>query len=259
MRRLVHLSDLHFGRSQKEVTEAVLREVSELKPDLVIISGDLTQRARSLEFVEAAKFVGQLPGRVLVVPGNHDIPLYHLPLRLFQPLRGYKRYIEGAREPTYEDSEMIVAGINTVTRWRWKEGRLRGRQLRHLDTVFSKGSADHVRLVFMHHPPMGHLQDVTTSFANRPDLVLSGHLHLSGAVIHQSGAILVAAGTAVSTRTRQDHANSFNVIDVNATPGRAEVRINVVAWNGTKFDQLREQTFERVDRCWRESPTEPSL
>ena len=92
MRTIVHLSDLHFGRVNAALIEPLVRVVREVEPDLVAISGDLTQRARSYQFQEARLFLDTLPKPQIVVPGNHDIPLHNLFARFVEPLTRYKRY-----------------------------------------------------------------------------------------------------------------------------------------------------------------------
>src|SRR5262245_27350497 len=114
MRTLVHLSDLHFGRIDPGLLAPLRDTVRALRPDLVAISGDFTQRARRRQFADARAFVDSLGARTLVVPGNHDIPLYDVAERLAAPLSRYRRYISSELEPEYQDDEMIVIGVNTA-------------------------------------------------------------------------------------------------------------------------------------------------
>ncbi len=106
MRTIVHLSDLHFGRIDPAVCRALAEDVSALNPDLVVVSGDLTQRAREHEFEEARVFLKSLPLPQLVVPGNHDVPLYNFVARFLRPLTRYQRYITSDLKPFYADTEM---------------------------------------------------------------------------------------------------------------------------------------------------------
>ena len=114
MRTVVHLSDLHFGRIDRALVEPLRQAVVDAKPDLVAISGDFTQRARRAQFADARAFIDSLNTRTLVVPGNHDIPLYDFAERLTAPLRRYRDYISADLEPEYIDEEMIVIGVNTA-------------------------------------------------------------------------------------------------------------------------------------------------
>src|SRR5215210_6582583 len=114
MRKVVHLSDLHFGRVDESVLKPLIQTVEELKPDVVAVSGDLTQRARSHQFKEARAFLDALPGHQIVVPGNHDVPLWNVFARFLQPLTKYRRYITQELRPFYSDEELAIMGINTA-------------------------------------------------------------------------------------------------------------------------------------------------
>src|SRR5436305_1611751 len=113
MRTVLHLSDLHFNKVDPRKADALLDAARALGPDLVVISGDLTQRARSRQFIAARRFLDQLPKPQLVVPGNHDIPTWNIWKRVMDPLTHYRRYISNQLEPTFIDSELIAVGVNT--------------------------------------------------------------------------------------------------------------------------------------------------
>src|SRR6478752_716554 len=110
MATIAHLSDIHFGRVEPRLVTALVRTIAAVAPDLVAVSGDLTQRARRSQFQAARRFLDLLPFPLLVVPGNHDVPLYNLPVRLLDPYRGYRRYIQQDLEPVFESHEMIAVG-----------------------------------------------------------------------------------------------------------------------------------------------------
>lgn len=217
MRTLVHLSDLHFGRVDEALLAPLTRRIHELAPQLVVVSGDLTQRARRAQFAQARAFLDALPRPQLVVPGNHDNSLHNPFKRFLRPMGDYRRYIDAELEPTYADDEIAVIGVNTA----WvlsKEGRVSRRRQALLRERVRAQPAGVVRIVVTHHP-----FDVAGA-----DLLLSGHLHVAhaGAVaprVRQAGstAVLVQAGTSTSSR-RRGEANSFNVIRVRG-PG-IEVR-----------------------------------
>jgi len=111
MRTLVHLSDLHFGRIDPSLVEPLRRAVTDAQPDLTVISGDFTQRARRSQFAAAREFLDSLKIKTLVVPGNHDIPLFDVVERFAAPLTRYRQFISAELEPEYEDDEMIVVGV----------------------------------------------------------------------------------------------------------------------------------------------------
>jgi predicted MPP superfamily phosphohydrolase len=124
MRTIVHLSDLHFGRVNPALIDPLITTVREVGPDLVAISGDLTQRARSYQFRQARAFLDALPKPQIVVPGNHDVPLHNIFARFFEPLTKYKRYITDDLQPVYQDEEMVIVGVNTARSLVFKGGRV---------------------------------------------------------------------------------------------------------------------------------------
>src|SRR6266550_2681089 len=129
MRTLVHLSDLHFGRVDEQIIEPLISAVTEINPDLVAVSGDLTQRARSRQFRDARAFLNALPQPQIVVPGNHDVPLHNVFTRFLRPLDKYKRHITGDLHPTYVDDEIVVVGVNTARSLTIKGGRINADQV----------------------------------------------------------------------------------------------------------------------------------
>src|SRR4030081_1904468 len=124
MRTVAHLSDPHFGRIERATVQALIASVTEARPDVVVISGDLTQRAKESEFQEARQFLDALPSPQIVVPGNHDVPLYNLLARVLKPLRNYQRYISNELEPLYCDDEIAIVGVNTARSLTLKNGRI---------------------------------------------------------------------------------------------------------------------------------------
>src|SRR5215213_12041328 len=105
MRTLVHISDLHFGRLDPRTVPALRDAILASRPDILVVSGDLTQRARNAQFASARRFLDSLPVPRVVVPGNHDVPLYNLMARWLWPLAAYRRHIEDDIEPFYADGE----------------------------------------------------------------------------------------------------------------------------------------------------------
>src|SRR4029079_19628242 len=124
MRTILHLSDLHFGRVNPLLVDPLLKIVKEIGPDLVAVSGDLTQRARSHQFQQARSFLEALPKPQIIVPGNHDIPLHNVFARFVQPLPEYRGYITTDLQPVYADEEMVVVGVNTARSSVFKGGRI---------------------------------------------------------------------------------------------------------------------------------------
>jgi 3',5'-cyclic AMP phosphodiesterase CpdA len=241
---LIHLSDLHFGATHDQLVEAIAGEVRMVRPDLVVVSGDLTQRARKHEFAQARSFLDSLPFPRLVVPGNHDVPLYNVFARALKPLSRYKRYIETDTNPFYADTELAVAGINTARSLTIKDGRINGRQLEAVTAKFAHLSDKVTRVVVTHHPFEGMKLESDDGIVGRAslamgafsrshvDMILSGHQHLHRAnssskryLIDGYAALLIQAGTAVSSRRRQA-ANSFNIIRIE----RPAIYVECRAW-----------------------------
>lgn len=255
MRRLVHLSDLHFGRVDERIAQAILHDITSLRPHFAAVSGDLTQRARNSQFEAAANFLRKLPCPFIAVPGNHDIPLYRLTSRWLQPLRGYRRHIHEETDPIYVDHDMIVAGWNTATRWRWTEGRIRRKQVIALQSAMTRTDATKaVRIIVMHHPPEDGWTALDRFASLKPDLILSGHLHQAGAKVHAQGAVLIGAGTATSTRLRGS-SNAYNVIDVDRNDGISKVIITTRVWTGQEFQAEHVSHFEGANGKWSQIST----
>ena len=150
MRTIVHLSDLHFGRLDPELPSTLQRAVVEAAPDLVVVSGDLTQRARRSEFKAAARFLEGLPAPQLTVPGNHDVPLYNLLQRWLSPLGRYQRYITNDLAPFYEDAEIAALGVNTARAMTFKDGRINRLQIEAGMQRLARCGKDAIRIVVTH-------------------------------------------------------------------------------------------------------------
>jgi predicted MPP superfamily phosphohydrolase len=243
MRVVAHLSDLHFGRVHRAALEPLRRRVVELAPDLVVVSGDLTQRARAAQFREARAFLDSLPRPQLVVPGNHDVPLYNVLARFLQPLGNFRRFIALDPEPSFVDDEIAVLGINTARSFVFKGGRVSKAQLARVARALCPLNGDITKIVVTHHPYMG-LEPLARCGI---DILMAGHLHDAHVVERAPGtlALMVQAGTATSSRTREEP-NSFNLLRVSR--GRVEVEQHVL--NGAGFVRASADTFERGADGW---------
>ena len=242
MRTVIHVSDLHFGSILQPTLEPLLEIIWSLKPDLVIVSGDLTQRAKVEQFREAAAFIARMPLPRIVVPGNHDIPLYDVLRRFVAPLERYKEFITTDLSPVYFDDALAVIGINSARSLTFKGGTLDEQQVADAAALFHKMEKGQTKIVVAHHPldiPVGlsgvsvvHGAEMAVKAFARcgVDLFLGGHLHLihqASAEIFQPGycATILQAGTATSTRARGEP-NSFFAFRIDGE----RIEVDTFSW-----------------------------
>ena len=265
MRTIVHLSDLHFGRIDDAVIDPLRKALLGAQPDLIAISGDFTQRAKTSEFQKARAFLDSLEPPKLLVPGNHDVPLWNAAARFFTPLTRYRRYINPELEPEHEDEEMIVIGVNTARSLTWGEGRINARQVARIVERLRAVPPSRLRVIVTHHPfdlppgvderrLLGRAGMAMAKLAEaNADLFLSGHLHLSHAShsaeryrIEGHSALIVQAGT-VSLRGRGEQP-SVNVIRMH----RPEIALARMAWDsaGGGFVETAVGRYRHMSTGW---------
>jgi 3',5'-cyclic AMP phosphodiesterase CpdA len=261
---IAHLSDLHFGTEVGALIEPLLEDVAAQQPALVVVSGDLTQRARARQFEAARSFLARISAPVLVVPGNHDVPLYDVARRVLFPLARYRHYITDDLMPTFLDADVAVLGLNTARSNTWKSGRLSHDQVDAIPRFFSPVPEHACRILVTHHPfiPTPHdpaskvvgrgLQALQAAEAMQVDVLLAGHLHVAYSGDARShylritrSMLAVQAGTALSSRTRGE-INAYNVIRVQLP----RLSLDVRAWNGAAFDTVRTEQFDRQGKDW---------
>jgi 3',5'-cyclic AMP phosphodiesterase CpdA len=266
VRTLVHLSDLHFGRVDPVVVDALAETVRRLAPDVVAVSGDLTQRARQRQFAEARAFLDSLPAPMIVVPGNHDVPLHNVIARLLNPLGSYRRHITTNLRPQHADRELMIVGTNTTRSLTIAGGGIRRRELRRICEVLTGVDESVIKVVVGHHPfDMPHAgaaigrarpgpEAVELLAKTGVDVFLTGHLHATyagpTATRYKVGgrtAIVVEAGTATSTRFRGEP-NAFNVLRVDASA----IVVEHLVWRAESraFAVNEVQRFGRTSEGW---------
>jgi len=267
MARIVHLSDLHFGAHDDRLVAGVEASVAELKPDLVVVSGDFTQRAKTEQFAEACRFLERLRDgghEVLGVPGNHDVPLYDVLRRFLSPLTRYRRFIDETLCPFVELPGVVVLGVNTARSLTFKDGRLNQEQVEFIRETFSRTPTDAMRVLVTHHPlfalqvgdelqpAIGRQEMALDAIQDAGvDILLAGHHHHASSqeagdlITRAGGALVVQAGTATSTRVREQD-QSFNVLDLGS--GGATVTVN--AWTGTVFAPTDAKEYAWQDGLW---------
>ena len=267
MRTLVHLSDLHFGRVNPAVVDALRETVRSLEPDLVAVSGDFTQRARARQFTEARTFLESLPRPQLIVPGNHDVPMHNVFARFFNPLGGYRHHMTDELRPSYLDDEIAVIGTDTTRSFTIGGGGIRRRELRRIRELMKKADRSAAVTILVAHHPFDEPHAGATFGRARPgveaveqlaadgiDVFLTGHLHVTFAGptakryrIGGRSAIVVEAGTATSTRVRGEP-NAFNVLRID----RQAIVVEHLVWNaGTgAFARGEVQRFRHTPDGW---------
>src|SRR3982751_6766571 len=272
MRTLVHLSDLHFGRVDYAVVEPLVEAVRKIKPDVVAVSGDLTQRARSEQFKEARAFLDRLPSPQIIVPGNHDVPLHNAYARFFQALEKYKRYITNDLEPFYADEEVAILGLNTARSLTIKYGRVNEDQIAAIHERLCTFGDEITKIIVTHHPfdlPEGGDEDELVGRAEMAmetiakcgaDVLLAGHLHVSHTghssaryKIAGHSALVVSAGTATSTRARGE-TNSFNVLRIK----HPFINVERLSWQPERaqFAPSSTEHFKHTAEGWTRVPDE---
>jgi 3',5'-cyclic AMP phosphodiesterase CpdA len=244
---------------------ALVSAVRLIQPDVVAVSGDLTQRARRQEFERARAFLDALPGPQIVVPGNHDVPFHNLLARFGGALDNYRRYISEDLEPFYADEEIAILGLNTARSMTIKGGRVNSEQIRRVEEKLCGFTVSPVRMLVTHHPfdlpanydarhLVGRARKAMLRFARcGVDIFLAGHFHVTHcgptAERYDLGgysAIFVQAGTACSTRGRGEP-NSFNVI--RADKGTVTVETCALDASGS-FRSVSRDEFLREEQGW---------
>ncbi|MGJ7570507.1 metallophosphoesterase family protein [Variovorax sp. RB2P76] len=241
---LLQISDPHFGTERPDVLQALERLSLALAPGLVVLSGDITQRATAAQFAAARAFADRLGAPVLAIPGNHDIPLYQLAARVFAPYARYRKAFGDTLEPVFESPEWLVVAVNTTRWYRHEDGAVSAAQVERVAQRLEAAAPSQVRVVVTHQPVMvtrtqdlgnrlhGRERAVARWSAAGADLILGGHIHLPFVrPLHDafSGcartAWAVQAGTAISSRVRAGHPNSVNVVRTDIAGGKRACRV----------------------------------
>ena len=258
MTRIAHLSDPHFGTELPGLPEALAHHLATLSPDLILISGDLTQRALPAQYATAARFLAALLAPVLMIPGNHDAPLWNLPLRLMNPWRDWHRGLTHPLEGEWQTDTTLLIALNSANPRVWKDGRLTRAQLDHI-TARCAAAGPRRRLVALHHPPapppgeppsLDHAADTIATLQRAGvEMVLSGHLHFThvAPLTDAPGILALQAGTCLSSRIRGD-GNAFTLIDLTDTG--AAIAHHRAGTDG-RFHPDATVTWEKTPQGWR--------
>ena len=280
MQKLLHISDLHFGPPHDpEAADGVLQFAHSVRLDAILISGDLTQRAKRAQFIEAARFIADLPDvPKLIVPGNHDVPLYRVIERLVAPHRLYRELISPDLNPVLQLPNATLVGVDSTSPWTSiSNGRIRQVQLDRCRRVFESADGDTLRVIVAHHhfaPAPDYRRDQTMPKAKRAidcfvemgvELILGGHLHRSyiGNTLDfypgasgPPGVTIVQCGTTTSTRGigRERGRNSLNIIEFDQRAIR--VTHHIFSRTNAGFEPVSRHLFPRGQRlAFSVSPT----
>lgn len=245
---LLQISDPHFGTARAHVADALRHLVQHQQPDLLVLSGDITQRATRAQFTAAHEYLQTLDvPRVLAIPGNHDIPLFNLAARLFYPYARYCRVFGNALESEFESDDLLLLMLNTTRRYRHIDGELSDEQIARVTERLKRARPECWRIVVTHQPLAvpepryahdllhGHKKALHRWAAAGADVLMGGHIHLPYVLpVHRQQPELAAplwvvqAGTALSHRVRVGVPNSVNLLRVNATERR---QLGVERWD----------------------------
>lgn len=275
MARIAHLSDVHFGAHDAAAVAGAEEWLAEQRPDLVVVSGDFTQRARIEQYRLAGAFLDGLEAaglRTLGVPGNHDVPLYDVVRRFVRPLHRYRRFIDDDLCPWFESERLAVLGINTARSLTFKDGRINREQMALIRERFRDVPEERTKILVTHHPlfamPIGEEGALTKIVGRHQDaleavcdagvhILLAGHFHrsFSGSarqMVKNAGpALVIQAGTATSTRLRAGEAQSFNLITAHAND---EIDLQVVEYDGAAFRGGSHARFTFDGENWHQRP-----
>jgi len=278
--RLAHISDLHFGRLDERIAEALQADLHVQAPSLVVVSGDLVQRPSRHSLARARDYLARLPQPTVTIAGNHDLPVFNLVRRFRAPFDRFQRYIEDDLSPHHVDDRVALLGLSSAKAlvFDFARGRIDADQRSVVAAFFDSQPRERLRILTVHHPlrpppdqpwtPLVFGADALaeTLRRSRVDLVLSGHLHRSfvrrlddgggdsGRLPDQSdilfqGPLLCHAGTATSTRLRQEP-QSYILLDLDRSEGFSYLTLRLRTWAGDGFVERSRLVLHRQARGW---------
>jgi 3',5'-cyclic AMP phosphodiesterase CpdA len=251
---LLQISDPHFGTEQPPVAKALIELAQQQEPDLVILSGDITQRARTKQFAAARAFVDRLGAPILAIPGNHDIPLFNLWARLRHPYAQHTTAFGTDLEPTHSSHDLLVVCVNTTRAYRHKNGEVSAPQIERVAAQLASATDQQLRVVVVHQPvAVTRDEDIPNLLRGREaalerwaaagaDIVMGGHIHLPYVMQIPDLARpiwAVQAGTAVSSRTRQGVPNSVNLLRWGADAKSSDCMVEQWDYSGAEHAFIR--------------------
>ncbi|HRD68831.1 MAG TPA: metallophosphoesterase [Legionella sp.] len=224
--RIVHISDLHFGMEDQVIVDSFIADLALIQAHLIIISGDVTQRALEEQYVQFQHFLKRLNVPYVVVPGNHDIPLYNPWKRFTHPFKNYKKYVSNQLGSTFKNDEVTILGVNSATPYKLKDGVLSQRTIGRIKNYFKQDSGA-FNIVFFHHNlnyfsgmhhPLNNAEEFIAYLKDSPiHMVCTGHLHYATLklVAKNEGHCAILHGGSLCCERTNDGKNSFYLIDVD--------------------------------------------
>jgi 3',5'-cyclic AMP phosphodiesterase CpdA len=262
--RLAHISDIHFGAVDAGAAHSLADHINAADVSGIIVTGDLTQAGRKNEFREAAAYLQKFNAPVLVVPGNHDTPVYNLGRRFVSPWSRFRDYIHHDLSPSLEINDVFIVGLNSARRASltldWSLGRLSSRQLDVASRKLQNAASAALKIVAFHHPVLPGPGRAGMAVINQParainafasagaDVLLTGHAHVARAELHDNARkplIVAAAGTATSTRLRGE-APSYNLLSWNGS----ELSVIIHRFGASGYAEDIVKNFTRCKNVW---------
>jgi 3',5'-cyclic AMP phosphodiesterase CpdA len=262
--RILHVSDPHIGRGEDLAALHAVRDLgAELRPDLLVATGDMSHRGREAQLRRSAEILAGLGLPLLAVPGNHDIP-YTFPARFTRTFVEWERAY-GETEPLHSSDSLVVAGLNSVRPWRQQGGALGAEQISRAAARLRDAPAGAYRVVALHHhlaappwpaarkKPVRHRDDVLRALAEAgAELVLSGHVHQAALaerrefVALEDGSrrsLVLASGPGIGRPRphRAGETRGVNVYDV----GQDSLTVTTLIWDGNEFVESGHRVFPR--------------
>ncbi len=244
--KIIHISDLHFGMHHHHIIDHFLNDVSTIKPDAILISGDLTQRAKTEQYTMFLSFLKKLTGVVCIVPGNHDISLHNIVSRMLTPFEKYTSLVSPNLSAQFENSIIRILGVNSVNPYRIKDGKLSSKTMSHIKQYFLSTST-RLNLLFFHHnfdyreglhkPLENDQQFLSYLKESTIDIVCTGHSHYANVSLieknnHQP-CLLLHAGSLLCKRSK-DGLNSYYLVEAE----KNHCTINLRVFNNNAFSTV---------------------
>lgn len=261
MARILHLTDLHFGFHRQALVGPLLARIAQLRPDLVVVGGDLTHRGLTGQMQQARAFLDGIEAPTICMPGNHDVPLWNVVARMFWPFAGYRRHFGPLLTPVGRAADVRVMAVNSVDPYAWQRGKIRAREIgRVIGNVDPMGT----NIVALHHP-LQQLPSVDKALARRAtkalslleasgvQVVLSGHLHrwAVDALLdtRQHPRVLqIQCGSALCARVT-DVQNEFALLDIDGPALRLER--HAAPMDDPRFGAPEIAEYSRASGVWR--------